>query len=81
MSTTFTVRVKTGDKKYAGTDANVYAIMYGTKDDTGENHILALNYTQSAFPFVHLYMVVCSWGNKNVHMNGECFPRLQGSLT
>ncbi|XP_028828916.1 lipoxygenase homology domain-containing protein 1 isoform X1 [Denticeps clupeoides] len=35
MSTTFTLRVKTGDKKYAGTDANVYAILYGTKDDTG----------------------------------------------
>ncbi|KAG9353677.1 hypothetical protein JZ751_011799, partial [Albula glossodonta] len=27
--------VKTGEKKYAGTDANVFAILYGTKDDTG----------------------------------------------
>ncbi|XP_030623777.1 lipoxygenase homology domain-containing protein 1 [Chanos chanos] len=35
MSTTFTLRIKTGEKKYAGTDANVYAILYGTKDDTG----------------------------------------------
>ncbi|XP_059398613.1 lipoxygenase homology domain-containing protein 1 [Carassius carassius] len=35
MSTTFTMRVKTGEKKSAGTDANVYAILYGTKDDTG----------------------------------------------
>uniref|UniRef100_A0A8C9S0Y2 Lipoxygenase homology PLAT domains 1 n=1 Tax=Scleropages formosus TaxID=113540 RepID=A0A8C9S0Y2_SCLFO len=35
MSTTYTLRVKTGDKKYAGTDANVFAILYGTKDDTG----------------------------------------------
>ncbi|XP_071008463.1 lipoxygenase homology domain-containing protein 1 [Oncorhynchus clarkii lewisi] len=35
MSTTFTMRVKTGDKKYAGTDANVFAILYGMKDDTG----------------------------------------------
>uniref|UniRef100_A0A8C1TV52 Lipoxygenase homology domains 1a n=1 Tax=Cyprinus carpio TaxID=7962 RepID=A0A8C1TV52_CYPCA len=35
MSTTFTMRVKTGEKKKAGTDANVYAILYGTKDDTG----------------------------------------------
>ncbi|XP_056301849.1 lipoxygenase homology domain-containing protein 1-like [Danio aesculapii] len=35
MSTTFTMRVKTGEKKYAGTDANVFAILYGTKDDTG----------------------------------------------
>ncbi len=29
------MRVKTGEKKYAGTDANVHAILYGTKDDTG----------------------------------------------
>ncbi|KAI1905273.1 hypothetical protein AGOR_G00014410 [Albula goreensis] len=35
MSTTYTLRVKTGEKKYAGTDANVFAILYGTKDDTG----------------------------------------------
>uniref|UniRef100_A0AAQ5YJ88 PLAT domain-containing protein n=1 Tax=Amphiprion ocellaris TaxID=80972 RepID=A0AAQ5YJ88_AMPOC len=35
MSTTYTVRLKTGDKKYAGTDANVFMILYGTKDDTG----------------------------------------------
>lgn len=35
MSTTYTVQVKTGDKKYAGTDANVFMILYGTKDDTG----------------------------------------------
>uniref|UniRef100_A0A8C1CGY2 Lipoxygenase homology domains 1a n=1 Tax=Cyprinus carpio carpio TaxID=630221 RepID=A0A8C1CGY2_CYPCA len=34
MSTTFTMKVKTGEKKKAGTDANVYAILYGTKDDT-----------------------------------------------
>ncbi|XP_061603543.1 lipoxygenase homology domain-containing protein 1 [Phyllopteryx taeniolatus] len=35
MSTTYTVRIKTGEKKYAGTDANVFMILYGTKDDTG----------------------------------------------
>ncbi|XP_062333408.1 lipoxygenase homology domain-containing protein 1-like [Osmerus eperlanus] len=35
MSTTYTMRIKTGDKKYAGTDANVFTILYGTKDDTG----------------------------------------------
>ncbi|XP_028851636.1 lipoxygenase homology domain-containing protein 1 isoform X2 [Denticeps clupeoides] len=35
MSTTYTMRVKTGEKKYAGTDANVFAILYGEKDDTG----------------------------------------------
>uniref|UniRef100_A0A3Q3AH36 Lipoxygenase homology PLAT domains 1a n=1 Tax=Kryptolebias marmoratus TaxID=37003 RepID=A0A3Q3AH36_KRYMA len=34
MSTTYTVRIKTGDKKYAGTDANVFMTLYGTKDDT-----------------------------------------------
>uniref|UniRef100_A0A665W322 Lipoxygenase homology domains 1a n=1 Tax=Echeneis naucrates TaxID=173247 RepID=A0A665W322_ECHNA len=35
MSSTYTIRIKTGDKKYAGTDANVFMILYGTKDDTG----------------------------------------------
>lgn len=35
MSTTYTIRLKTGDKKYAGTDANVFMTLYGTKDDTG----------------------------------------------
>ncbi|XP_056146384.1 lipoxygenase homology domain-containing protein 1 [Lampris incognitus] len=35
MSTTYTMKVKTGDMKYAGTDANVFTILYGTKDDTG----------------------------------------------
>ncbi|KAK5900382.1 hypothetical protein CgunFtcFv8_025344 [Champsocephalus gunnari] len=35
MSTTYTMRIKTGDKKYGGTDANVFMILYGTKDDTG----------------------------------------------
>ncbi|KAM4634346.1 lipoxygenase homology domain-containing protein 1 [Polymixia lowei] len=35
MSITYTMRIKTGDKKYAGTDANVFTILYGTKDDTG----------------------------------------------
>nr|XP_015194523.1 PREDICTED: lipoxygenase homology domain-containing protein 1 isoform X1 [Lepisosteus oculatus] len=35
QSTTYTIRVKTGEKKHAGTDANVFAILYGEKDDTG----------------------------------------------
>ncbi|KAI5096357.1 lipoxygenase-like domain-containing protein 1, partial [Silurus meridionalis] len=35
MSTTYTMRIKTGDKKNAGTDANVYTVLYGTNDDTG----------------------------------------------
>uniref|UniRef100_A0A8C4UPX1 Lipoxygenase homology domains 1 n=1 Tax=Falco tinnunculus TaxID=100819 RepID=A0A8C4UPX1_FALTI len=34
-STTYTVKVKTGDKKNAGTDANVFIALYGSKDDTG----------------------------------------------
>ncbi|KGL83888.1 Lipoxygenase homology domain-containing protein 1, partial [Tinamus guttatus] len=34
-STTYIVKVKTGDKKNAGTDANVFIILYGSKDDTG----------------------------------------------
>nr|XP_009664467.1 PREDICTED: lipoxygenase homology domain-containing protein 1 [Struthio camelus australis] len=34
-STTYTVKVKTGDKKNAGTDANVFITLYGSKDDTG----------------------------------------------
>lgn len=37
MSTTYTMRIKTGDKKNAGTDANVYTVLFGTKDDTGKN--------------------------------------------
>ncbi|KAG8456825.1 hypothetical protein GDO86_002563 [Hymenochirus boettgeri] len=34
-STTYTVKIKTGDKKNSGTDANVFLILYGEKDDTG----------------------------------------------
>ncbi|XP_067839158.1 lipoxygenase homology domain-containing protein 1-like [Heptranchias perlo] len=35
QSTTYTMRVKTGEKKNAGTDANVFIILFGEKDDTG----------------------------------------------
>ncbi|XP_047448234.1 lipoxygenase homology domain-containing protein 1 [Mugil cephalus] len=35
MSTTYTLKIKTGEKKYAGTDANVFAILFGENDDTG----------------------------------------------
>lgn len=35
MSTTYTLKIKTGEKKYAGTDANVIAILFGENDDTG----------------------------------------------
>lgn len=35
MSTTYTIKIKTGEKKNAGTDANVFAILIGENDDTG----------------------------------------------
>ncbi|CAL8318268.1 unnamed protein product [Lota lota] len=35
MSTTYTLKIKTGEKKYAGTDANVFIVLFGIKDDTG----------------------------------------------
>lgn len=38
MSTTYTIKIKTGEKKYAGTDANVFAILFGENDDTGESN-------------------------------------------
>uniref|UniRef100_A0A8D0H9K4 Lipoxygenase homology PLAT domains 1 n=1 Tax=Sphenodon punctatus TaxID=8508 RepID=A0A8D0H9K4_SPHPU len=41
-STTYIVTVKTGDKKHSGTDANVFIILYGTKDDTGKNPAWAI---------------------------------------
>ncbi|KAL7853335.1 hypothetical protein AOLI_G00201790 [Acnodon oligacanthus] len=41
MSTTYTLRIKTGEKKYAGTDANVYAVLYGLNDDTGTINLKA----------------------------------------
>uniref|UniRef100_A0A3B4AYF1 PLAT domain-containing protein n=1 Tax=Periophthalmus magnuspinnatus TaxID=409849 RepID=A0A3B4AYF1_9GOBI len=34
MSTTYTLKIKTGEKKHAGTDANVFAILFGENDDT-----------------------------------------------
>lgn len=36
MSTTYTLKIKTGEKKYAGTDANVFAVLFGENDDTGK---------------------------------------------
>lgn len=37
--TTFSVTVKTGDKKNAGTDANVFITLFGTEDDTGKKMV------------------------------------------
>lgn len=36
LLTTYEVTVKTGDVYRAGTDANVYMIMYGENDDSGK---------------------------------------------
>ncbi|XP_062291185.1 lipoxygenase homology domain-containing protein 1 [Scomber scombrus] len=49
MSTTYTVKIKTGDKKYAGTDANVFMILYGTKDDTGIINLKASKTNKNKF--------------------------------
>lgn len=49
MSTTYTLRIKTGDKEYAGTDANVFMTLYGTKDDTGNpTHFYLHAYVKTA---------------------------------
>ncbi|XP_073475133.1 lipoxygenase homology domain-containing protein 1 [Aquarana catesbeiana] len=48
-STTYTVRVKTGDKKNAGTDANVFIILYGEKDDTGLMNLKASKTNKNKF--------------------------------
>jgi hypothetical protein len=42
-STTFSVTVKTGDKRNAGTDANVFITLFGTQDDTGEKAMQGQN--------------------------------------
>ncbi|XP_075267211.1 lipoxygenase homology domain-containing protein 1 [Opisthocomus hoazin] len=48
-STTYTVKVKTGDKKNAGTDANVFITLYGTKDDTGTVSLKASKINKNKF--------------------------------
>lgn len=49
MSTTYNVRIRTGDKEYAGTDANVFMTLFGTKDDTG-------NSSNLTYICVHVYL-------------------------
>uniref|UniRef100_A0A3Q3WIH2 PLAT domain-containing protein n=1 Tax=Mola mola TaxID=94237 RepID=A0A3Q3WIH2_MOLML len=44
MSTTYTIKIKTGEKKNAGTDANVFAILIGENDDTIINLKACKNY-------------------------------------
>ncbi|XP_062984875.1 lipoxygenase homology domain-containing protein 1 [Elgaria multicarinata webbii] len=48
-STTFTVTVRTGDKKHGGTDANVFIVLYGTKDDTGTIYLKASKTNKNKF--------------------------------
>uniref|UniRef100_A0A3Q2ZDP0 Lipoxygenase homology PLAT domains 1b n=1 Tax=Kryptolebias marmoratus TaxID=37003 RepID=A0A3Q2ZDP0_KRYMA len=49
MSTTYTLKIKTGEKEYAGTDANVFAILFGENDDTGEKSPLFLSFITNKF--------------------------------
>ncbi|KAG8545266.1 hypothetical protein GDO81_021178, partial [Engystomops pustulosus] len=48
-STTYTVRVKTGDKKNGGTDANVFIVLFGEKDDTGFMNLKASKTNKNKF--------------------------------
>ncbi|KAK4811323.1 hypothetical protein QYF61_024459 [Mycteria americana] len=48
-STTYTVKVKTGDKKNVGTDANVFITLYGSKDDTGIASLKASKINKNKF--------------------------------
>ncbi|XP_056274884.1 lipoxygenase homology domain-containing protein 1 isoform X1 [Pseudoliparis swirei] len=49
MSTTYTLKIKTGEKKYAGTDANVFAILFGEKDNTGVINLKACKHYKNKF--------------------------------
>ncbi|XP_056399217.1 lipoxygenase homology domain-containing protein 1 isoform X2 [Hyla sarda] len=48
-STTYTIRVKTGDKKNGGTDANVFITLFGEKDDTGFMNLKASKTNKNKF--------------------------------
>lgn len=62
MSTTYTLKIKTGEKKHAGTDANVFVILFGENDDTGEKlyftSVLALLWQPHATVYVTGYMIL-----------------------
>lgn len=47
-STTFSVTIKTGDKKNAGTDANVFITLFGTQDDTGKRAVQGHSHPRSS---------------------------------
>ncbi|KAJ6662996.1 hypothetical protein lerEdw1_010817, partial [Lerista edwardsae] len=61
QSTTFTVTVKTADKKHGGTDANVFIVLYGTKDDTGTIFLMASKTNKNKFERgkTDVFMVEC----------------------
>lgn len=67
MSTTYTLKIKTGEKKYAGTDSNVFAILFGENDDTG-----AIIQHHPA-----LWWHPCYWLNIRIFKKSACHP--QGS--
>ncbi|TNM89906.1 hypothetical protein fugu_004140 [Takifugu bimaculatus] len=49
MSTTYTLKIKTGERKHAGTDANVFAILFGENDDTGTINLKACKNYKNKF--------------------------------
>ena len=48
-ATTYKVSVKTSDVRGAGTDANVYVVLFGQDGDSGELHLLESETNKSAF--------------------------------
>nr|XP_032809632.1 lipoxygenase homology domain-containing protein 1-like [Petromyzon marinus] len=47
--TTYNIKVKTGDKRGSGTDANVYMVLYGEKDDTGKVNLKSSKTNKNKF--------------------------------
>lgn len=69
LETTYTVKVKTGDVSGAGTDANVFIIIFGQYGDCGE---IALKHSESfkdKFERNHTDIFVL----KNIYSLGKCF--------
>jgi lipoxygenase homology domain-containing protein 1 len=49
VATTYHVSVKTGTVRYAGTDANVFVKIFGTKGDTGKLKLASAENTKNKF--------------------------------
>ncbi|XP_061409799.1 lipoxygenase homology domain-containing protein 1-like isoform X3 [Lethenteron reissneri] len=47
--TTYNIKVKTGDKRGSGTDANVFMVLYGEKDDTGKVNLKSSKTNKNKF--------------------------------